>query len=507
MMTSTTLPSSKSPSPSQSLHSSTSTAPQPLLERLVNHFVQAKKSLSCTTHVWRANEIVNTARTCLEENAVLRAKNTFVRRGLGEQLGSLRAVLVGIEGVGRDAQGDLKTTVAAVDAAHARLQDTLAGLRNTVVAPSLQPIDADPKSLLDFVDESPIASLSAAIRRNIDNYKEAAGTLSDAVDTFASSLDTVERLLPMHSALNGREFIKDVEGEGEELPIPRLYRSLETHATEMADSLQSLVKHYDLCVTALKHTEGGGEAARQAAEAQNRKSKAGDITGQSSANVSVGSLQIDAPPLPITDEERLEMMQVLDSDAAEVDDVVSEIGDRSAAMEEQVAQIEHHVQVLEAEYNNLRRALKLMAEVCLATPRYVTVSAEFLGRWEEEKASIKERMEELDGLSDFYEEFLRAYDGLVLEVVRRRKVKEKMSKIARDAESKIQKLYQEEIEEREAFRADHGVHLPVDIWPGLTNAPTRLEFRAVDEDEDEGSIPELSKDVVDATSKRTRGIL
>ena len=45
------------------------------LEDLVNHFVASKRSLNTQTTLWRANEIVNTARELLEENAILAAKN------------------------------------------------------------------------------------------------------------------------------------------------------------------------------------------------------------------------------------------------------------------------------------------------------------------------------------------------------------------------------------------------------------------------------------------------
>ncbi|KAL9067733.1 MAG: hypothetical protein Q9157_006716 [Trypethelium eluteriae] len=501
MMSSLTLPQPEAPTVSHSSSKSSLSEPPPLLERLVSHFLVAKRALASTGQVWRANEIVTTARASIEANAIFRAKNTFLRQSLHQQLDALRAVQYGIEQVGQDAQSDLKTTVAAVDAAHTRLQGTLASLRDTVVAPSLQPLETPHKTLHSFVDEAPISDLSNGIRRNIDNYKDASATLSDTLESFATSLDYIEGHLPSSSVVNGHSHLHEMDEDPDSL-IPHLYRSLETHATEMAESLQSLVKHYDLCVTALKHTEGGGEAARQAAEAQNKTARTEAEDGQASPTVSVGSLHIDAPPSPMTDEERQEMVQVLDSDAAEVDDVVSEIGEHSAAMEQKLGQITHHVESLETEHASLRQGLKLMANICAETPGYVTASGEFLAQWEEEKSSIREKMDELDGLSEFYEGFLRAYDGLILEVARRKKVKEKMLRIAREAKSKIQKLYQDDVEEREAFRADHGEYLPSDIWPGLVATPSRLEIRAVDDDE--GSIPELSKDTIELAIRRTR---
>ena len=93
--------------PSQS--SSRSSFADPL-ERLVGHLVSAKRALASTNQVYRANEIVTTARASLEENAILRAKNSFIRQSLQQQLDSLRAVQHGIGQVGQEAQSDLKVT-------------------------------------------------------------------------------------------------------------------------------------------------------------------------------------------------------------------------------------------------------------------------------------------------------------------------------------------------------------------------------------------------------------
>lgn len=77
---------------------------EPTLSGLVQHFVAAKRSLSSTTHVFRANEIVHDARGFVEESAILRAKNTFIRHGVAEQVELLHSVHDSLESVGADAQ-------------------------------------------------------------------------------------------------------------------------------------------------------------------------------------------------------------------------------------------------------------------------------------------------------------------------------------------------------------------------------------------------------------------
>lgn len=67
------------------------------LEDLVNHFVASKRALNTQTVLWRANELVNTARELLEENAVLAAKNTAIRSIAEQQVDALEAVRRGID--------------------------------------------------------------------------------------------------------------------------------------------------------------------------------------------------------------------------------------------------------------------------------------------------------------------------------------------------------------------------------------------------------------------------
>lgn len=90
------------PSPQPSIHESTT------LERLVSHFVAAKRSLAATAHIYRANDIVSTGRSRVEESAVLAAKNAFLRHGVGEEANALISVRNGLDSVGTDADIDFK---------------------------------------------------------------------------------------------------------------------------------------------------------------------------------------------------------------------------------------------------------------------------------------------------------------------------------------------------------------------------------------------------------------
>lgn len=86
---------------SPNLGHSTSSSLPPLdptnlpLNVLVDIFLASKRSLACTSHVWRAREIVELARDAVEENAIVAAKNSFVRYAVSVQIDSLEAVRYG----------------------------------------------------------------------------------------------------------------------------------------------------------------------------------------------------------------------------------------------------------------------------------------------------------------------------------------------------------------------------------------------------------------------------
>lgn len=78
------------------------------LETLVTHLLASKRSLASISTVWRANEIVTSARSALEESVVLSARTGFLRSGILEQVKILRKVRGGIENVYKDGQRDFK---------------------------------------------------------------------------------------------------------------------------------------------------------------------------------------------------------------------------------------------------------------------------------------------------------------------------------------------------------------------------------------------------------------
>lgn len=90
------------------------------LETLVSHLLASKRSLASISTVWRANEIVTSARTALEQSVKLSARTGFLREGISEQVKILRKVRAGVENVYNEGQKDFKVWQLCC----ARLHDT-----------------------------------------------------------------------------------------------------------------------------------------------------------------------------------------------------------------------------------------------------------------------------------------------------------------------------------------------------------------------------------------------
>lgn len=83
----------------------------PTIQQLVDHFVAAKRALGTTAQVVRANDIVAAARTTIEENAILAAKNGFVRTCIGQQVRCLEAVRTGIGKLADEGEDEFQVRV------------------------------------------------------------------------------------------------------------------------------------------------------------------------------------------------------------------------------------------------------------------------------------------------------------------------------------------------------------------------------------------------------------
>lgn len=374
--------------------------------------------------------------------------------------------------------------VESLDIAHNRLQVTIRRLQETIVDTSLgsrqpapQPDDhTSPSSsihgaertLHDFIAESAHHDLQQSLRQDIDSYHAAQDALLDTLGGFDQSMLLLDDALKkVDQAAN-----PTTQGEADDASasIPALFQDLTAHASETAVLLQSLISHHDLCATALKHTEGGGEAARAAADPASDQDAAAMVKSLYDANRSLD---------PISAEDKAEMLHVIDSDAQEVDDVVLEIRQRLAEMEHYLSQLDTHAHSARTCHNYIAKALANLRTIGRHLPKYIAAAKTFTGTWSQIREDMEQKMTELASLTDFYDQFLQSYALLLKELHRRTAAEAKMKKVLEKAKREVDAMYDDDLELRDQFVKDVGDFLPRDIWPGLVEPPKRWDFTTV----------------------------
>jgi autophagy-related protein 17 len=278
--------------------------------------------------------------------------------------------------------------------------------------------------------------------------------------------------------------------------IPESLHALEIHAQEMASLLDSLVSHFDLCVNAIRHTEGGFAAVRKAASSLPPGVEPVSVSGVMSAESE------DLNEEPLSEEDRKEMMKVLHNDAAQVEDVFAELREHLSEMETKHEAILEHVSMLTAEYNSTKAAFTILEDISAHLPGYTMSSSHFRLRWEETKQQIREQLEDLEGMRVFYENYYASYDAMILEVHRRRKSEDKVKAIMRKAMEQIEEEAALDMRERGAFRSDVGDYIPQDLWTGVGAKVPTWKFVQIEGDGFE--TPKLDRAVVDAAKSREK---
>ena len=247
----------------------------------------------------------------------------------------------------------------------------------------------------------------------------------------------------------------------------------------MAEHLSALTKHFDMCVTAVRTTEGGAALARR---------RAAEVTeGGDPVSISGVIAEQDASPdadLEISPQDRAAVVQVVVQDAPEVDEVVAEIQAVLQQMESDFGALKEQTDQIRAAYVTTVAAFYVLEEIGARLQSYVDAEAEFAQRWEDEKAAVLDKLQEMDELRRFYERYASAYDSLLLEVERRRTVQDKIANTWRKAKEAVDRLSEGDRKEREHFRQEIGEFLPTDLWVGMTGPIRRWEVVAVDEEEE-----------------------
>ena len=268
------------------------------------------------------------------------------------------------------------------------------------------------------------------------------------------------------------------ENESADPTTAELVYNLVDHSSNAAQLLASLTKHFDMCVTAIRTTDGAAALARRKA-AEVTQSQGGESVSISGVIAEQESNTSDLEPK--TAEDRAEMYKVVVQDAKEVDDVVQEIHELLGAMERDNSILGERTAQTQKAYLGMLAGYAMLGEVGDRLGDYLAAEEDFRGRWELEKEGVFGKLREMHELRVFYEGYASAYDSLILEVERRRGVDERVQGIWRKAQDNVDKLLDADGAARETFRQDVGEYLPTDLFAGMKTSARRWRVVPVTE--------------------------
>ncbi|KAK5659524.1 hypothetical protein OQA88_726 [Cercophora sp. LCS_1] len=459
---------------------------------LVDHLLAVKRALEGTLSlVADAHNLATHARQMHEESVILSAQTSFLRRGISEQVRVLRSVRRGMNRAYDGGRREFKQLIRTLDAANGRLEQTFKMLRGAVVDPVFRPAGDAQKTLMDFVDSGDVEGLRDGLKESIKELQSAQTSFDGDLLRFDTDLRALNKIMSTAASPESSETYQS---------IPQLLASLTQHSHEMAEELASLTRHFDMCVKAVRTTEGGAALARR---------KAAEVTeGGDPVSISGVIAEQDADLDSIDPQERTELVQVVVQDAPEVDEVVSDIQAVLQQTEADFGSLKAQADQTRAAYTATLDAFKVLEDIGSRLESYVEAETEFVQRWGNEKEIVLERLEAMENLRAFYERYASAYGSLMLEMERRRSVQDKIAATWRKAKETVDKMVEADRKEREHFRQEIGEFLPTDLWSGMTGPIRRWEVVPVDEEarEAEGADAEVPEPTTPTLRKATPAV-
>ncbi|KAI1500725.1 kinase activator [Biscogniauxia marginata] len=478
---------------SQAIPGSTDLVP---VETLVQHLLDAKRSLSSMRLVLRANELVHVARQAYEESVILSAQSQFLRRGIGEQMHLLVRVRRSLQRTYDHGKREFKQIIKTLDSTHGRLEDTMNILRGRIVESAFRPAGEEKRNLLDFVDELQVDTIRDALKENIQALQATQESFDGDLLRFDADMRT------LHKTIASSPLPPSPSASSADQSLPHLLSSMMANSHAMAELLTSLTKHFDLCVTAVRTTEGGAALARIKA-AEVTQSQGGDDVSISGVISEQESHMPDFEPM--SPEDRAQMLEVVVQDSSEVEDVVQELNERLQLMEAEFGNLDEQTNRVKLAYLGTLDAFRILEDIGSRLQSYMAAETEFRERWVEEHQTIQDKMGEMEDLRVFYESYASSYDGLILEVERRKALEEKVLSIWRKAKESVDKIVETDRKERELFRHEVAEYLPTDLWPGMDDAIPGWEVIPVRDDmskHDISKTPTLERSVIQAAAMR-----
>ena len=514
---------------SHQISAATSTASNnnltPTLPILISYLLASKRSLSSINLVQRATSILSEARFSIQSTTALLAQSIYLRQTLRSQVRILQALQVELEATAGHTHDEVRGLVRDLDEVDGRLEQAIGRLRGTrhedVFTPRLPPVasgrirrddngadkrnlDHDstqasvgeevPKETLhDFIDDQPVIDIRDGIKASLDDVERAKMDMEACSEALGREVETIEESIantipPKKGADHDTATNIDNSNLLTASGLRHLLQDLESHAHEMAGSLEDLVKHFDLCVTAIKHTEGySGYIDNNTITSPDDNEAKHVLQDVADPHEIQDGLNLDLPPglsshqpepqdkSPLSASEYSSLLTILATDNQDLDSIVTDLSDRNASMESTLDRILSWQAHTQRQSHNLSSAFDILESLGTRLPGYLREATRYATCWAEERVRIEDSMLGLQELTQVYERFSHAYDGLIVEAARRQNVEAQMGRIVEQARRQLGELYGQDMAERQGFLDKWRESLPSDVWSGLGEGPIRWD--------------------------------
>ncbi|KAJ4420309.1 hypothetical protein N0V82_004408 [Gnomoniopsis sp. IMI 355080] len=469
------------------------------VEVLVEHLLAAKRALSSVNLVQRADDLSTHARQLHEESVILGAQTAFLKRGIADQLKLLSRVHRNMIHTYDASKKEFKQLTPTMDAVHDKLQKTMDMLREIPVDPLFRPEGEAPKYLFDFVSEDQVHIMLADLKEGIDQLQANQTSFSTDLFHFDDNMRNLNNALSLSSQKSPTDYNSPPS-------ILELFLSMTDQSHYMATNLTKLTRHFDICVEAVRITEGGAALARQK-----------DV-GEETNPVSISGV-LRAQEDDVSTWTRAEVVTTVIRDAPHVDGVVEDLSTVLQEVEVNFNSLQDQSDQVKAAYAAVIQAFCILEDIGSRLESYIEAASAFVERWNNEKESIFATLGDMERLRDHWEGYASGYDSLILEVERRRAVEEKIHNIWRKAKEQVDRLVESDWKDRETFTTEVGGFIPGDLWVGMSGPLQKWEVvRAQTEEgsasasgkatsgempqQDHGSAATLDRGVVDGAMER-----
>ncbi|RDW27648.1 autophagy-related protein 17 [Yarrowia lipolytica] len=221
-----------------------------------------------------------------------------------------------------------------------------------------------------------------------------------------------------------------------------LLNSAEACSEDMANLLQSLARHYDLC-------ERGQDLSTGAIEAE-------DVN------------------------ELGELRAVLENDAQQLPDVLDELQERLDEVKQGCQGVHNHMTQMYHSYSLEVRQLEGIQAVEKTMDATLEICETQQRDTKEYLLKVQRYVSETSAVVTHYQTFLNSYKALLHEAERRNAAEAKMKDYVTEVNAKLAQMSIQETNRRQDFVAQQGDYLPADIWDELLLPSRRFEARELD---------------------------